>query len=57
MKGDNRIQMFPRAIDDLVENLNSTVLMILHVYISSIDDRVIIETILSKIRNEYTPKS
>jgi hypothetical protein len=41
-----------RVVDELVGNSNSTTLMIPHVYTSGVNDRVIIESILSKIRNK-----
>jgi hypothetical protein len=65
MKGDNRIQMFPRAIEGLVENLNSTTPMIPHVY-TSVDDGATVRSILNRVgnksklrttKNEYTCKN
>ena len=52
MKDDNKIEVFARAIDDLVENFNSTILMIPHVYTEGVDDRVVIDRIFRKIRNK-----
>ena len=53
------------VIDNLVENLNATIIMIPHVYISDIDDRMTINSIFHRvknkskvktIKNEYTPQ-
>jgi len=52
MKDDNKIEVFARAIDDLIENLNATILMIPHVYTEGVDDRVVIDRIFRKIRNK-----
>ena len=45
-----------RVVDELVENLNSTIFMIPHVYTSGVDDRVATESILSKISNKSKVK-
>ena len=41
-----------KVIDDLVEDLSGTILMIPHVYIEGVDDRVVIDRIFRKIRNK-----
>lgn len=41
-----------KVIDDLVEDLNGTTLMIPHVYTEGVDDRVAIDRIFRKIRNK-----
>ena len=54
-----------KVIDNLVENLNATIIMIPHVYTPNDDDRVAIDRIFHKvkdkskveiIKNEYTPQ-
>ena len=54
-----------KVVDNLVENLNATILMIPHVYTPNDDDRVAIDRIFHKvknksnvkmIKNEYTPQ-
>ena len=54
-----------KVIDNLVENLNATIIMIPHVYTSDDDDRIAINRIFRKvknksnvktIKNEYTPQ-
>ena len=54
-----------KVIDNLVENLNATIIMIPHVYTSNVDDRIVINSIFHKvknkskvktIKNEYTPQ-
>lgn len=40
------------VIDNLVENLNATVIMIPHVYSSGVDDRTVINNIFYKIKNK-----
>lgn len=57
--------MMARVIDNLIENLNATIVMIPHVYTNSVDDRTAINMIFREvknksevkmIRNEYTPQ-
>lgn len=54
-----------KVVDNLVENLNATIIMIPHVYTSNIDDRIAINRIFREvknkpkvkiIKNEYTPQ-
>ena len=54
-----------RVIDNLVENLNATIIMIPHVYTPKVDDRIAINRIFQNaknkskvktIKNEYTPQ-
>ena len=65
MREEKRATIVARAVDNLVENLSATIIMIPHVYTDGVDDRATIESIIGKIRNksnirairnEYTPQ-
>ena len=62
---DNLVNIMAKVIDNLIEDLNATVIMIPHVYTSGVDDRIAINSIFHKvenkskiniIKNEYTPQ-
>ena len=59
------VNIMAKCIDDLVDNLNATILMIPHVYTREDDDRIVINEIFDEvknkskvkiIKNEYTPQ-
>lgn len=45
-----------KVIDNLVENLNATIIMIPHVYTSSVDDRIAINSIFHEVKNKSKVK-
>lgn len=58
-------KIMAKVIDNLVENLDATIIMIPHVYTSNVDDRIAINRIFREvkntskvkiIKNEYTPE-
>ena len=62
---ENTGNIIAKVIDNLVENLNATIIMIPHVYTSNVDDRIAINSIFHKvenkskvkiIKNEYEPQ-
>ena len=59
------VSILAKVIDNLIENLNATVIMIPNVYTGDVDDRITIDSIFHKvenkskvniIKNEYTPQ-
>jgi polysaccharide pyruvyl transferase WcaK-like protein len=46
-----------RVIDNLVENLNATIIMIPHVYTSNGDDRIAINSVFHKVKNKSKVKT
>jgi len=51
------INIMAKVIDNLAENLNATIIMILHVYTSGVDDRIAINSIFHKVKNKSKVKT